>query len=277
MRDRISITDLAKLRNVTTETLRHYDRIGLFNPIFKDSKTGYRYYSILQYEKLGTIKELRELGMGLKNIKEYFDNRSVTKSLNILINKHGELKDKIKELKTLEKSISEKIEFLTEVIDEAKNKEIVIKEFDDRKIITFGKMLNNEIELSYGFLELENSLEEISPILASNRLGFIIPKNYINLSSDAKSNIVFAFVKGRTKVDKQNIKVIEGGTYACIYNSGKPWDRLDSIKKLVKYIKDNGYIVAGDALQVAKIDITVTDVIDEECFEIQIPIEIAVD
>lgn len=277
MRDRISITDLAKLRNVTTETLRHYDRIGLFNPIFKDSKTGYRYYSILQYEKLGTIKELRELGMGLKDIKEYFDNRSVSKSLNILINKHGELKDKIKELKTLEKSISEKIEFLTEVIDEAKNKEIVIKEFDDRKIITFGKMLNNEIELSYGFLELENSLEEISPILASNRLGFIIPKNYINLSSDAKSNIVFAFVKGRTKVDKQNIKVIKGGTYACIYNSGKPWDRLDSIKKLVKYIKDNGYIVSGDALQVAKIDITVTDVIDEECFEIQIPIKIAVD
>ncbi|WP_303396671.1 MerR family DNA-binding transcriptional regulator [Clostridium tyrobutyricum] len=51
MKDRISITDLARLRNVTTETLRYYDRIGLFKPIYVDPNTKYRYYSILQYEK----------------------------------------------------------------------------------------------------------------------------------------------------------------------------------------------------------------------------------
>ncbi len=79
MKDRISITDLARLRNVTTETLRYYDRIGLFKPIYVDPNTKYRYYSILQYEKLGTIKELRQLGMKLKEIKEYFDNRSSKK------------------------------------------------------------------------------------------------------------------------------------------------------------------------------------------------------
>ena len=72
IKDRISITGLARLRNVNTETLRHYDRIGLFKPTYVDPRTGYRYYSILQYEKLGTIKELRQLEMSLKEIKKYF-------------------------------------------------------------------------------------------------------------------------------------------------------------------------------------------------------------
>ena len=30
MKDLLSISQLAKLRGLTTETLRHYDRIGLF-------------------------------------------------------------------------------------------------------------------------------------------------------------------------------------------------------------------------------------------------------
>ena len=61
MQDIISITEMAKLRKITTETLRHYDRIGLLAPAY----TGYRYYSITQYEKLGTIRELKNLGMSL--------------------------------------------------------------------------------------------------------------------------------------------------------------------------------------------------------------------
>ncbi len=275
MEDRISITHLAKLRNVTAETLRYYDRIGLFKPVYVDPQTNYRYYSVLQYEKLGTIKELRQLGMTLKEIKEYFNNRSARKSLSMLKNKHNELKNKIENLKLLEKSISEKIDFLSIVINESSKNEVILKEFPDREIITFGRIIRDEIDLSYGFLELENSLEEISPILASNRLGFIISKESIKCLEDTNSNKIFVFTKGKSKVDKRHIKNVKGGTYACIYNSGKPWHREESIKKLIRYIKDNGLVVAGYALQVAQVDITVTDILDEECFEIQIPVEIS--
>lgn len=272
MKDRISITDLARLRNVTTETLRHYDRIGLFKPIYVDPRTNYRYYSILQYEKLGTIKELRQLGMSLKEIKEYFDNRSANKSLSILKKRHIELKDRIRNLSVLEKNISEKIEFLESVIKESNTDEVVLKKFPDRKIITFGRVVKSKIDLSYEFLELENSLQEISPILASNRLGFIIPEKNIQSLNDINSNRVFVFSKGKSKIDESCIKTVEGGTYACIYNIGKPWHREKSINKLIEFIKNEGFVISGDALQVAQIDITVTDILDEECFEIQIPV-----
>ena len=66
----LSITELAKLRQVTSETLRYYDRIGLITPDYVDPQTRYRYYSIRQYEKLGTIKELRQLGMSIHDITD---------------------------------------------------------------------------------------------------------------------------------------------------------------------------------------------------------------
>ena len=90
MNDLLSISQLAKLRGLTTETLRHYDRIGLFSPIYIDPETNYRYYSILQYEQLGTIKELRQLGFSLEEIKDFFHNRCVEHSLEILKSRHDD-------------------------------------------------------------------------------------------------------------------------------------------------------------------------------------------
>ena len=72
----LSITELAKLRQVTSETLRYYDRIGLITPDYVDPQTRYRYYSIRQYDKLGTIKELRQLGMSIHDITDYFSGRN---------------------------------------------------------------------------------------------------------------------------------------------------------------------------------------------------------
>jgi len=70
-----------------------------------DSKTGYRYYSILQYEKLSTIIELRNINIGIDEIKVYFDNMNIKKSKEILRKKQKEILKKIEELKTLEQNM----------------------------------------------------------------------------------------------------------------------------------------------------------------------------
>ena len=65
MKAYLSITQLGKIKHITTETLRHYDRIGLFTPGYIDSDTRYRYYSLDQIEQIDTILELRDMGMSL--------------------------------------------------------------------------------------------------------------------------------------------------------------------------------------------------------------------
>jgi len=64
------IGEMAKLNKISTQALRHYDKIGLFSPNFVDENTGYRYYTLNQFQTLQTINYLKFIGLSLANIKE---------------------------------------------------------------------------------------------------------------------------------------------------------------------------------------------------------------
>ncbi|MEY8743291.1 MerR family transcriptional regulator [Bacillales bacterium AN1005] len=272
MKEKLTISEMAKLRGVTSETLRHYDRIGLFKPYYVDQTTGYRYYSIFQYEVLGTIKELREIGMSTEEIKTYLDERNLSNSLSILEKKHLELIERLKDLRDLEKSIEEKIKWMKEISEPKKLMEIVEKNLPSRNLITQHQKVKTNVELCYGVIALENNLRERAPIFASNRLGVLIDKeDLVNHGYQAPS-IIFITERVKSQITEQQIISIPEGKYVCIRYSGELWDREVCLKKAIKYIEKMNYEVAGYTLQIAQVDITVTDVIQELVFEIQIPI-----
>lgn len=64
-----SIAQVARMSNVTSRTLRHYDEIGLLPPA-RVGANGYRYYEQEQLLRLQQILVMRELGLGLDAIKE---------------------------------------------------------------------------------------------------------------------------------------------------------------------------------------------------------------
>lgn len=66
---RLKIGELARLGQVTIETLRHYDDVGLLKPVEVDHFTQYRYYSIDQLARLNQILALKDLGISLDQIK----------------------------------------------------------------------------------------------------------------------------------------------------------------------------------------------------------------
>lgn len=68
----LSITEIAKYRNIPTERLRYYDKIGLLRPDYVDKLTGRRFYSAQQCEKLKFIRELNNTDFKLDDpvIKE---------------------------------------------------------------------------------------------------------------------------------------------------------------------------------------------------------------
>ena len=70
-----TIGEMGGLFRTNIRTLRYYDDIGLLKPEVVDPKTGYRYYSARQFERMNTIKYLRNLNMPLDKIKAFFENR----------------------------------------------------------------------------------------------------------------------------------------------------------------------------------------------------------
>ena len=269
--DYLSITEMAKLRKVTTETLRHYDRVGLFKPGYVDPDTGYRYYSVLQYEKLGTIIELRQLGMSIDEIKEYFNERNLNKSTAMLKKQHDKLLREIQEKEKLESTIARKLEFLDEMKKLPRQQEVIEREIPDRYMISYNEPKLGGREMAYEFLKLERYLDETAPILATNRVGVYTNKKLDELSGK------FAFVP-MILCDKTNKKIlyakkIPGGKYVCMYYNGKFGQYMPFFDKIKEYIKEKNYEVCGPIYQTYQIDITLTDSFSETIIEIQVPVK----
>jgi DNA-binding transcriptional MerR regulator len=64
------IGQFSRLAGISAKQLRAYDEIGLFQPVWVDPSSSYRYYSPAQLPELRRILALRQLGMGLDEIGE---------------------------------------------------------------------------------------------------------------------------------------------------------------------------------------------------------------
>lgn len=73
VRQYYSIGETAKAVDLTPETLRHYDRIGLVKPSKTDEWTQYRYYTELDIVRLNTVKILQIMDLSLKEIKKVLE------------------------------------------------------------------------------------------------------------------------------------------------------------------------------------------------------------
>lgn len=72
--DLLKIGEFAKISDVSVKTLRYYDRIGLFQPVYVDPSTSYRYYSPAQLERLRQVLALKALGLSLKQIDQLMED-----------------------------------------------------------------------------------------------------------------------------------------------------------------------------------------------------------
>ena len=66
----MKIADVAKEHDITADTLRYYERIGLLRPIARTA-TGVRDYSEADRERIRFIKCMRGAGVSIEPLTEY--------------------------------------------------------------------------------------------------------------------------------------------------------------------------------------------------------------
>lgn len=64
----LRIGEFSALSQVSINTLRHYDEVGLLKPLHVDPHSGYRHYAASQIAQLNRILALRDLGLSLAQI-----------------------------------------------------------------------------------------------------------------------------------------------------------------------------------------------------------------
>ena len=65
---RYTLGQLGKRVGLARSSLLHYERIGLLHPCLR-SPAGYRLYGEIELQRLGTIRQLRDAGLSLSDIK----------------------------------------------------------------------------------------------------------------------------------------------------------------------------------------------------------------
>ncbi len=117
------ISQLAKETGLPIHTIRYYENYGLFKGKKNEDvkSNNYTYYDDEIVEKLQLIKEAKEIGFTLSEIKKLIDSwhskkLSPEKKIEVLNDKIIEIDDKIRQLKQVRK-------WLVEGIKEVKNNE----------------------------------------------------------------------------------------------------------------------------------------------------------
>ena len=166
----LSIRQMGKLNNLSVQTLRHYEKVGILNPSYINEETGYRYYSLKDFNTIDLIKQCKALGLSLEEIKEVTNNYTSLESIvEILGNQKNIIEQKIKELE----NIKNKVEFLENKISSSLNQginNIFIKYNEERKFIqyNFKDRFSDEFEINLRkiLLEVERDYENINAEIA---------------------------------------------------------------------------------------------------------------
>jgi DNA-binding transcriptional MerR regulator/effector-binding domain-containing protein len=75
------IAAFARLSGLSPKVLRDYDAVGVFRPAWVDRATGYRMYTPAQLPELRRIVALRDVGVGLEEIRALVDERADLRSV----------------------------------------------------------------------------------------------------------------------------------------------------------------------------------------------------
>lgn len=105
MKDLYYIGEAAEILNVSTQTLRYYDKIGILQPAYTDPETGYRKYTYDQVSYADRIRHLQSMGLNLDEIQDALSGNDTQKLQEILRAKREKTAGEIERLNALLKNI----------------------------------------------------------------------------------------------------------------------------------------------------------------------------
>lgn len=268
MEDLFTIGEVSKLFNINIKTLRYYDEINLFKPIFIDENNSYRYYSTEQFEQLNTIMYLRALGMSLSTISFHLNKRSVDNIMELLEQQKEVTRKKIKELKNIERKIENRLNQINYSRQYDKLGVIQEVEFSERTILLLKQKIKSNKDLELSIRDLENKADKRSSIF-NGTVGVSISADNLKSRIFEEYDSIFLFTEGESYNGKL-IKVLPSGIYITIRFNGTHKDSYEYYSRILKYIEDNGYDVIDDSIEMTLIDFALTNEKTEFITEIQI-------
>lgn len=257
------IGEISKLYGIGVDSLRYYEEIGVITP--QRSECGYRLYSINDIWRLNVIRELRELGFSMEQIKHYLDCHTVKSTLDLLEEEERTIQTKLQRLKQLQANVRQRMNTI-EAAQSHPLHQILLENYPPRQCFTIPEGYSDDHEMDVLIQRLLNIDKGHFFVIGNNQIGTVISLQDAKSSSSLKYQSVFI-------MDESGETRIPGGTYLSVSYKGNYNQSADWIVKLLQYAEIHHLTPAGDILEILWIDIHTTSDQNEHITELQIPVK----
>ena len=228
------ISEAAKRANLTSETLRHYDRIGLVQPRKIDPASRYRYYAEADIIRLQIVDLLKQTGLSLHGIKDMLDLKDFEKIIQSLVEAEVKVDAEIKRLQHVKQLLqfakrdSEQKMHVTK--EKASLGDFYTRNLHERAIILAPALKQPVLKNLWRFHDY------FYDQMAESIRDQIIFENTAGILTKGTETCLFAVCK--QYAERTHISFLPKGTYLCCYCSEE--NREQGLKDLIQKAKETG-------------------------------------
>lgn len=263
----LSISEFAKLSDVSRKALIYYDRIGLFSPEYV-KPNGYRCYTHRQIETISLINTLSGSGMSLEDIKRYLNECSPQKALDLFQIQQGKLDDEIHRLR----SVKDMLSMRTKLINES------LKNDDEIRLVT---MEDTPFYISPAFHNHTKSIPgevwiDFYNTCEKEKISYGYPACYVINKEDliSQKSYMISHIGIQLCSPRKANHIRKNGTYLVCY-SHCHYGETDSIyNEIFQYIRKKNLSVSGNSYEEYLLDEVTTADPSQYRVKISIPVRI---
>lgn len=208
MKKYFSVGEAAKAAHTTSETLRHYDRIGLVKPSKKDQWTNYRYYTEQDIVRLNTVRALQLMDLPLQEIKKVLEYDDLEKIVDFLGQAEKKADEKIAALQYSKSKIQlAKADYERKLKGQQKFNSIFLKDYPERVILLSDTLEKPTLDNLWNYLG--HFYEKVTPDL-KDQFDF---EDLAGIYTESGTSRLFALCTRYVNIE--GLKVLPKGKYLC--------------------------------------------------------------
>lgn len=240
-----SVGEFARLSGTTRDTLLHYDNIGILKPAYV-GENGYRYYLMEQVYQIKWIQYIQRLDVKLCDIPKSMGTRQKDAFISLLQDRMENFENELKRTKMIIRVLQNTIRNLTS--EKSVDYNLPYFQYMEEEYLFTSEL---KLELFQDPLQLD-SLYELMNYLRENYLWDEIYIGSIVLKENLEKGDIstrYWYTRVSMPLHDEHMMVKPAGTYAVVNYYGSPYKLVDVHEKLLHFINEKGYKVAGHAYE----------------------------
>lgn len=256
------IGEIASLYGISADVLRYYEDLGILVP--RRGLNGYRIYRTEDLWCLNIIRDLRELGFSMDQIRDYIKERSISSTLSLFEQELTVIDQQIDRLTSLKRNILARRQTISQAQTLPLGK-ILLKTLPARPCHRIMQSYKTDEEMDVLIKQLVNFGKDRQYIIGNNQMG-----SFLNIPS-AKAGNCRAY-DAVFILHPEGEHTIEEGSYLSVCYRGDCGQNQDYVPRLFSYAIEKDMKISGPLLELLWVDVHTSRHPEEQITELQLKI-----